>query len=530
MASHPPPNGWTLIREAIEKRPQIIALFALDMGLILLADVFGFVLVLVAVAYSTWIVMPWAFYEKLKARKADTQLKWLRHAEVLLFVSGTFLVFYAIMDLVGEGLTLDIFLSALLPLMKAVLLVFGVVLLLGGLYGSFRVVNFYSSAEEPEHSLAYWGILPFAVFDVVVIVVMISGIAQGYIATGKMSVMGWAFFISFFLALIGTALSIKWVKYVVDLGKRLSLRGLIVVALVIQPIAINACLYCQSPRIVKNGLRHNKYGDIQVFQCSSCGRDFTINFGFERMKHNPHAVTTAMQLYFSGESLRNTSRSLRMMGVEVSYQTVWNWIEKYTGLMEKYLDKITPKVSDTWRADESYVKIKGNMKYVFAMMDDETRFWIAQEVANTKDAHDARHLFQMAKERAGKRPQILITDGLRSYRDAWLKEFRTSRQVDSTVHIREITFKGKHNNNKMERMNGEIRDREKVTRNLKREDTPILVGMQIFHNYVRPHMGLKGKTPADLAGIQVDGEDKWLTLIQNAKCAQQTRQRNCRKS
>jgi len=68
----------------------------------------------------------------------------------------------------------------------------------------------------------------------------------------------------------------------------------------------------------------------------------------------------------------------------------------------------------------------------------------------------------------------------------------------------------------MERLNGEIRDREKVTRNLKKDDTPILTGMQIFHNFVRPHMGLDGKTPADLAGIQVEGDDKWLTLIQNA--------------
>jgi len=47
-------------------------------------------------------------------------------------------------------------------------------------------------------------------------------------------------------------------------------------------------------------------------------------------------------------------------------------------------------------------------------------------------------------------------------------------------------------------------------------DTPILTGMQIFHNYVRPHEALKGKTPAGLAGIQVEGKNKWLTLIQNA--------------
>ena len=119
--------------------------------------------------------------------------------------------------------------------------------------------------------------------------------------------------------------------------------------------------------------------------------------------------------------------------------------------------KSNHKYSDTWRADEIYVKIKGDMKYLFAMMDDETRFWIAQEVADTKDTHDARNLFQMSKTIAGKKPQILITDGLRSYHDAWLKEYRENRLADSTVHIRQITLAGQHNNNKMERLNGEIR-------------------------------------------------------------------------
>jgi hypothetical protein len=32
----------------------------------------------------------------------------------------------------------------------------------------------------------------------------------------------------------------------------------------------------------------------------------------------------------------------------------------------------------------------------------------------------------------------------------------------------------------------------------------------------RPHESLKGKTPADLAGIRVVGKDKWLTIIRNA--------------
>ena len=39
-----------------------------------------------------------------------------------------------------------------------------------------------------------------------------------------------------------------------------------------------------------------------MFYCRDCHKYFTINIGFERMKHNPQAITLAMQLYFSGES------------------------------------------------------------------------------------------------------------------------------------------------------------------------------------------------------------------------------------
>ena len=53
-------------------------------------------------------------------------------------------------------------------------------------------------------------------------------------------------------------------------------------------------------------------------------------------------------------------------------------------------------------------------------------------------------------------------------------------------------------------------------RTLEKSDTPILLGMQIFHNYVRTHMALDGKTPEEAAGIKVEGENRWLTLSQNA--------------
>jgi len=84
-------------------------------------------------------------------------------------------------------------------------------------------------------------------------------------------------------------------------------------------------------------------------------------------------------------------------------------------------------------------------------------------------------------------------------------------------------MQGDKNNNRMERLNGEIRDREKVMRSLKTENSPILTGYQLFHNYIRPHMALDGQTPAEKAGIQVKGENKWLTLIQQSANSKQNR-------
>jgi hypothetical protein len=38
----------------------------------------------------------------------------------------------------------------------------------------------------------------------------------------------------------------------------------------------------------------------------------------------------------------------------------------------------------------------------------------------------------------------------------------------------------------------------------------------IYHNFIRDHEAFDGKTPADIASIKIEGQNKWITLIQNA--------------
>lgn len=87
-----------------------------------------------------------------------------------------------------------------------------------------------------------------------------------------------------------------------------------------------------------------------------------------------------------------------------------------------------------------------------------------------------------------------FTDGLSAY-------LKSSKKVfgKKTNHIRHIHIAGKRdsdNNNKMERLNGKIRDRDKVFRDLKKIDTPIIDGMTTYYNFTKKHECIKGQNPS----------------------------------
>ena len=304
-------------------------------------------------------------------------------------------------------------------------------------------------------------------------------------------------------------------KHVLAVKFSLELRKKVESQITIKPIAIGNCPRCKSEKIVRHGVRKNNSGQIQKYSCKQCGKWFTLNLGFERMHATPQVITSAMQLYFSGESLRSVEAFLKLQGVRANHMTVYRWIGKYVKLMDSYLDQMKPQVSGTWRTDELFVKVKGNTKYLYALMDDETRFWIAQQVADNKYSENVRPMFKEGKEVAGKKPDILISDGAPNFHEAYREEF-WSRIAPRTSHVRHIHIQGDHNNNKMERLNGEVRDREKVMRGIKKMDSPIFKGYQLYHNYFREHDALEGKTPAEAANIKIEGRNKWVTVIQNA--------------
>ena len=92
------------------------------------------------------------------------------------------------------------------------------------------------------------------------------------------------------------------------------------------------------------------------------------------------------------------------------------------------------------------------MKYLFALMDDETRFWISQQVADHEGTSDVKPMFREAQGIAGKNPTAIISDGAPNFAEATTNVFWNVNltRKEQVKHIRDITFDGERHNNKRE--------------------------------------------------------------------------------
>ncbi len=274
------------------------------------------------------------------------------------------------------------------------------------------------------------------------------------------------------------------------------------------------CPKCASIRVVKFGHDSGK----QVFKCKDCSHKFREISLLKKAQFSPETISLTLDLYFSGMSLRKIARAMSdHFNTDMSYGTIYSWIQKYIPKISKYVNNLAPQLSDTWHADEVFVKFKDgidykdnqNIAFLWNVMDRKTRFLLASKLSRFRDAYGGIEAFKEAKQNAhGNLPEYVFTDGLWGYRQAM-------RQLPDAKHVARAGISKPHaNNNRIERLNGTCRERIKVQRGWKQFESRIAEGQRIHYNFVKPHSALEGQTPAQRAGISTSG--KWLDLLTQA--------------
>ncbi|MEO7278217.1 MAG: IS6 family transposase [Sphingomicrobium sp.] len=143
---------------------------------------------------------------------------------------------------------------------------------------------------------------------------------------------------------------------------------------------------------------------------------------FKRFNSSPEVIRLVVMMYVKYPlSLRNVEDLLFERGIDICHETVRFWWNRFGPLFASDIRR--QRVSHMrgfrhwrWHLDEMYVKLNGEMVYLWRAVDHEGEI-LESFITRTQDKTTALRFMKKTLKRHGS-PQAITTDGLRSYKAA----------------------------------------------------------------------------------------------------------------
>ena len=180
-------------------------------------------------------------------------------------------------------------------------------------------------------------------------------------------------------------------------------------------------------------------------------------------------------------SLRNVEDLLHERGIDISYETVRFWWNRFgpmfaANIRSKRVQQLRAYSNWKWHLDEMYVKINGEIHYLWRAVDHEGEM-LEAIVTKRRDKHAALKLLKKLIRRYGE-PDTIVTDKLRSY-GAAMKELGISGHE----------CEGRWINNRVENSHQPLRRRERAMLRFRRMRSP--QKFAAVHSSVHNHFNLE---------------------------------------
>ena len=114
-------------------------------------------------------------------------------------------------------------------------------------------------------------------------------------------------------------------------------------------------------------------------------------------------------------SYRNLVEMMAERGLTISHTTILRWVLQYSPIINRRIRKHLKPTNDSWRVDETYIKISGKWCYLYRAVDSEGAtidFWIS----TNRDKKSAKKFFNKAlKSNHNNIPRVITTDKYYTY-------------------------------------------------------------------------------------------------------------------
>src|SRR5246500_2846558 len=108
-------------------------------------------------------------------------------------------------------------------------------------------------------------------------------------------------------------------------------------------------------------------------------------------------------------SSRDLVQMMAERGVVLAHTTILRWVQRYVPDFEKRWNHYARSVGDSWRVDETYLKVRGQWVYLYRAVDKEGRT-VDFLLGKTRDVTAAKAFFRKAFRRHGD-PRVITLDG-----------------------------------------------------------------------------------------------------------------------
>ena len=153
---------------------------------------------------------------------------------------------------------------------------------------------------------------------------------------------------------------------------------------------------------------------------------------FRYFNSSPEVIRLVVMMYVKYPlSLRNVEDLLIERGIDICHETVRFWWNRFgpmfaAEIKRKRSSHLRQHTQWRWHLDEVYVKINGEMHYLWRAVDHEGEV-LESLATKTRDKAAALKLMKRLMKRYGK-PETVVTDGLRSYGAAMKEIGNADRQ------------------------------------------------------------------------------------------------------
>ncbi|MDE9532880.1 IS6 family transposase [Xenorhabdus bovienii] len=179
---------------------------------------------------------------------------------------------------------------------------------------------------------------------------------------------------------------------------------------------------------------------------------------FKRLHYPVDIIAQCVRWYLAYSlSLRNLEEIMAERGIAVDHSTLSRWVHRLVPLIVKRYRRSKPEVERRWRMDETYIKIKGQWRYLYRAVDSDGNT-VEFLLTAHRDKKAALRFFKKAMRQHGQ-PDVVTLDKSGANKAA-LDEINKEKPKNKPINIRQ----NKYLNNLIEQDH----------RNVKRRTRPML--------------------------------------------------------